>query len=72
MRRREEHQKDGAEKTVREIRRATRPRFSTEEIRIVLEGLRSKPKHCRTVPAGKDRSEPVGVDLHRILSRVLH
>ncbi len=41
MRRKEDHQKDSAEKTVREIRRATRRRFSAEEkIRIVREGLR--------------------------------
>ena len=48
MRRKDNHQKDSAEKTVRDIRRATRRRFSAEEkIRIVLEGLRgctsSKP-----------------------------
>ncbi len=43
MRRKEEHQKDSAEKAVREIRRATRRRFSAEEkIRIVLEGLRGE------------------------------
>lgn len=43
MRRKEEHQKDSAEKTVRDIRRATRPRFAAEEkIRIVLEGLRGE------------------------------
>jgi transposase-like protein len=34
---------DGAEKTVRDIRRATRRRHSAEEkIRIVLEGLRGE------------------------------
>ena len=34
-------QPDGAEKLVRDIRRATRRKFSAEEkIRIVLEGLR--------------------------------
>jgi transposase len=43
MRRKENHQKDSAEKTVRDIRRATRRRFSAEEkIRIVLEGLRGE------------------------------
>ena len=43
MRQKEEHQKDSAEETVREIRRATRRRFSAEEkIRIVLEGLRGE------------------------------
>ncbi len=43
MRRKEDHQKDSAEKTVREIRRATRRRFSAEEkIRVVLEGLRGE------------------------------
>ena len=43
MRRKHNHQKDSAEKTVRDIRRATRRRFSAEEkIRIVLEGLRGE------------------------------
>ena len=43
MRRKGNHQKDSAEKTIREIRRATRRRFSAEEkIRIVLEGLRGE------------------------------
>ena len=43
MRRKDNHQKDNAEKTVRDIRRATRRRFSAEEkIRIVLEGLRGE------------------------------
>ncbi len=43
MRRKEDHQKDSAEKTVRAIRRATRRRFSAEEkIRVVLEGLRGE------------------------------
>ena len=43
MRRKEEHQKDSAEKTVRDIRRATRRRFAAEEkIRIVLDGLRGE------------------------------
>ena len=37
------HRKDGAEKTVRDIRRKTRRRYSAEEkIRIVLEGLRGE------------------------------
>jgi len=37
------HRKDTAEKTVRDIRRATRRRYSAEEkIRIVLEGLRGE------------------------------
>ena len=43
MRRKDNHQKDSAGKTVRDIRRATRRRFSAEEkIRIVLEGLRGE------------------------------
>ncbi len=43
MRRKDNHQKDSAEKTVRDIRRATRRRFAAEEkIRIVLEGLRGE------------------------------
>ena len=37
------YQKDSAEKTARDIRRATRKRYSVEEkIRIVLEGLRGE------------------------------
>ena len=37
------HPKDSAEKTVRDIRRATRKHYSAEEkIRIVLEGLRGE------------------------------
>ncbi len=36
-------QKDSAEKTIRDIRRATRRQYSAEEkIRIVLEGLRGE------------------------------
>ena len=43
MRRKKDHHEDSAEKTVREIRRATRRRFSAEEkIRVVLEGLRGE------------------------------
>jgi transposase len=35
-------QKDSAEKTIRDIRRATRRRYSAEDkVRVVLEGLRS-------------------------------
>ena len=42
------------EKTVKEIRRKTRRKFSTEEkIRIVLEGLRGEMFHCRAVPQRK-------------------
>ena len=38
-----DHKKPSAEKTVRDIRRATRRSYSTEEkIRIVLEGLRGE------------------------------
>ena len=41
MTNRDKRQSDSAEKTVRDIRRATRRRFSAEEkIRSVLEGLR--------------------------------
>ena len=43
MRQRQERAPDSAEKTVRDIRRATRRQFSAEEkIRIVLEGLRGE------------------------------
>ena len=43
MRHRDETRKDSAEKAVRDIRRATRRRFASEEkIRIVLEGLRGE------------------------------
>jgi len=43
MRRKEGQSKDSAEKSVRDIRRATRRQYSAEEkIRIVLEGLRGE------------------------------
>ena len=43
MRHRDDTRKDSAEKTVRDIRRATRRWFASEEkIRIVLEGLRGE------------------------------
>jgi len=43
MRSKNQVQKDSAEKAVRDIRRATRRRYSAEEkIRIVLEGLRGE------------------------------
>ena len=43
MTNREGRRPDSAEKTVRDIRRATRRKFSAEEkIRIVLEGLRGE------------------------------
>ena len=38
------NKKDSAEKAIRDIRRATRRRYSAEEkVRIVLEGLRGEP-----------------------------
>jgi transposase len=43
MRQKQAVQKQSAEKTVRDIRRATRRQYSAEEkIRIVLEGLRGE------------------------------
>ena len=43
MRSKEDHSKNGAQKTVRDIRRATRRHYSAEEkIRIVLQGLRGE------------------------------
>ncbi len=43
MRREHASKSDGVEKTVRDIRRATRKQYSAEEkIRIVLEGLRGE------------------------------
>jgi transposase len=43
MRRKQASKSDGVEKTVRDIRRATRKQYSAEEkIRIVLEGLRGE------------------------------
>ena len=43
MRGKDDHSKDSAQKTVREIRRATRRQYSAEEkTRIVLEGLRGE------------------------------
>ena len=57
MRRKQDHPKDSAEKTVSEIRRATRRRFSAEEkIRTVREGLGGGP-HCGAVPAREDQPE---------------
>jgi hypothetical protein len=48
---------DSAEKTVRDIRRATRRHHSAEEkIRIALEGLRGED---RAVPQGRDQSKPL-------------
>ena len=44
-------QKDSAEKTVRDIRRATRRNYSAEEkIRIVLEGLRGEDSIAELCP----------------------
>jgi len=43
MRQERHRQSDSADKTVRDIRRATRRRFSAEDkIQIVLEGLRGE------------------------------
>ena len=42
MRPKEDHPKDGAKRTVREIRRATRRFFPEEKIRVVWEGLRGE------------------------------
>ena len=47
MRGKEVHTKASAQKTVRDIRRATRRQYSAEEkIRIVLEGLRGEHFVC--------------------------
>jgi hypothetical protein len=57
MRQKQEAKLGSAEKTVRDIRRATRRRHSSEEkIRIVLEGLRgedsiAEPLHATLAPA---------------------
>ena len=51
---------DSAEKTVRDIRRATRRHHSAEEkIRIVLAGLRGEGQHCRALPQGRYQPEPL-------------
>ena len=43
MRQKTERRKDGAERTIKEIRRQTRKRYSAEEkIRIVLDGLKGE------------------------------
>ncbi len=72
MRRKDNHQKDSAEKTVRDIRRATRRRFSAEEkVRIVLEGLRGEQsiaELCRQVrchPAAR-----LGLGIRRVRGTV--
>jgi transposase len=56
MRQRDDRAPGSAEKTVRDIRRATRRQFSAEEkIRIVLEGLRERRSlSTRTVQAARD------------------
>jgi len=59
--------KDGAERTIKDIRRQTRKRYSAEEkIRIVLAGLRGEDRIAelcrregRAVPAGTYCAEPV-------------
>jgi hypothetical protein len=52
--------KEPAERVVKEIRRATRCQFSTEEkIRIVLPGLRGEEQHCRAVPPRRHCPEPL-------------
>ena len=49
MRHKDDRAPDSAEKTVRDIRRATRRRFSAEDkIRIVLEGLRGEDRSLVT------------------------
>jgi transposase-like protein len=52
MRQERDRQPDSAEKTVRDIRRAARRRFSAEDkIRIVLEGLRGEAVALKEVVA---------------------
>ena len=57
MRSKEDHSKNGAQKTVRDIRRATRRHYSAEEkIRIVLQGLRGEEsiaELCRKCTSSK-------------------
>ncbi len=50
----------GGEKTIRDIRRATRRQYSAEEkIRIVLDGLARRGQHRRAVPPGRYQPEPL-------------
>ena len=43
--------KKPAEAVIKDIRRATRRQFSSEEkIRVVLEGLRGEEQHSRALP----------------------
>ena len=59
MRQERQRQSDSADKTVRDIRRATRRRFSAEDkIRIVLEGLRGEVK--AGISAALGRRFPAG------------
>ena len=59
MRQRDDRTPVSAEKTVRDIRRATRRQFSAEEkIRIVLEGLRGEDS-IADLPQGGHRPEPL-------------
>ena len=69
--------KDSAEKTVRDIRRATRRNYSAEEkIRIVLEGLRGEDsiaELCRKESAVQEINElKFGLILTNLQLLVLH
>src|SRR5262245_5705070 len=60
MRHKDDRAPDSAEKTVRDIRRATRRRFSAEDkIRIVLEGLRGEDSIAELC-----RKEGIAQNLH--------
>jgi transposase len=50
MRQKTDRHKEDAERTIKDIRRQTRRRYSAEEkIRIVLAGLRGEDRwHCQT------------------------
>ena len=51
MRQRTERHQGAADRTLKDIRRKTRKRYSSEEkIRIVLAGLAGRGQHCRVVP----------------------
>ncbi len=59
MRQKTGPQTSAAEKTIKDIRRATRKHHSSEDkIRIVLEGLRGERKHCHNLPTRRHSESP--------------
>ena len=60
MRHTPERHTDAADRTLKDIRRKTRKRYSSEdEIRIVLAGLRGEDTIAEFLSSGRHRAEPV-------------